>query len=220
VLNWDYSLVKNASIVNASLGQNGLITISDLDQGSYDLILQNGSYTSQISIEIEGAARVAADFEDPIAVEEGTWVNLANLSIGAVDYTWSAEGQNYTSFDFSHVFTLVGSNDIVLEATNEDCEEIKVKTIEVYAKTTGINDAPELEAARVYGQDNQVVIDLTGVVTFEGYSARVFNLLGQEIETVELTTSITKMDVKDSGNYFLIQLVQGQTQKVFKVLFN
>ena len=220
VLNWDYSLVKNASIVNASLGQNGLITISDLDQGSYDLILQNGSYTSQISIEIEGAARVAADFEDPIAVEEGTWVNLANLSIGAVDYTWSAEGQNYTSFDFSHVFTLVGSNDIVLEATNEDCEEIKVKTIEVYAKTTGIKDAPELEAARVYGQDNQVVIDLTGVVTFEGYSARVFNLLGQEIETVELTTSITKMDVKDSGNYFLIQLVQGQTQKVFKVLFN
>ena len=220
VLNWDYSLVKNASIVNASLGQNGLITISDLDQGSYDLILQNGSYTSQILIEIEGAARVAADFEDPIAVEEGTWVNLANLSIGAVDYTWSAEGQNYTSFDFSHVFTLVGSNDIVLEATNEDCEEIKVKTIEVYAKTTGIKDAPELEAARVYGQDNQVVIDLTGVVTFEGYSARVFNLLGQEIETVELTTSITKIDVKDSGKYFLIQLVQGQTQKVFKVLLN
>ena len=220
VLNWDYSLVKNASIVNASLGQNGLITISDLDQGSYDLFLQNGSYTSQILVEIEGAARVAADFEDPIAVEEGTWVNLANLSSGAVDYTWSAEGQNYTSFDLSHVFTLVGSNDIVLEATNEDCEEIKVKTIEVYAKTTGIKDAPELEAARVYGQDNQVVIDLTGVVTFEGYSARVFNLLGQEIETVELTTSITKIDVKDSGKYFLIQLVQGQTQKVFKVLLN
>lgn len=220
VVNWDYSLVKNASIVNASLGQNGLITISDLDQGSYDLILQNGSYTSQILIEIDGAARVVADFEDPIAVEEGTWVNLANLSIGAVDYTWSAEGQNYTSFDLSHVFRLVGTNDIVLEATNEDCEEIKVKTIEVYAKTTGIKDAPELEAARVYGQDNQLVIDLTGLATFEGYSARVFNLLGQEIETVELTTSITKIDVKDSGNYFLIQLVQGQTQKVFKVLFN
>ena len=38
---------------------------------------------------------MVADFENQVAVEEGTWVNLANLSTGAVNYEWTVEGQQY-----------------------------------------------------------------------------------------------------------------------------
>ncbi|MFT4968444.1 MAG: hypothetical protein ACI9O4_000173 [Chitinophagales bacterium] len=217
-INWDFSLESNTAIVEEAIAQNGVTNLANLETGAYNLVLQNGAYTIEILVEIDGAEVVTADFEDPIAVEEGTLVNLANLSTGAVDYTWSLEGLEYNNTDLSHVFTLVGQNEIVLSASNEDCVEDMIKTIEVYAKATGINDAPALEAANVYAQSNIIVIDLTGVVNADEYAARIFNLLGQEVYQGELTSSITKIEIKESGNYFFVQVVKGETQKVFKVV--
>ena len=217
-INWDFSLESNTAIVEEAIAQNGVTNLANLETGAYNLVLQNGAYTIEILVEIDGAEVVTADFEDPIAVEEGTLVNLANLSTGAVDYTWSLEGLEYNYTDLSHVFTLVGQNEIVLSASNEDCVEDMIKTIEVYAKATGIKDAPALEAANVYAQSNIIVIDLTGVANADEYAARIFNLLGQDVYQGELTSSLTKIEIKESGNYFFVQVVKGETQKVFKVL--
>jgi hypothetical protein len=52
----------------------------------------------------------------------------------------------------------------------------------------------------------------------EDYSAFIFNLLGQEVDVVEISSAITQVAVNDGGKYYFVQLVQGKTQKVFKVL--
>lgn len=217
-ISWNYELIKNGSTVSSSVYQNGLVTLNNLEKGTYTLELQQGNYNTSMDVVVDGAEQVVADFENPLAVEEGTWVNLANLSSGALNYEWTVEGQQYATQDLNHQFITPGQHEITLMSSNDDCQEVKSKFIEVLAKTTGITDAPELANANVYTKDNLIVIDLNGVENIEDYTAFVFNLLGQEVEVVEISSAITQVEVNDGGKYYFVQLVQGKTQKVFKVL--
>ena len=217
-IKWNYSVRNSSNIINAAIDQNGVVVIANLDKGNYTIELQQGSYSTSIDVNVEGAERVVADFENPVAVEEGTWVNLANLSTGAVNYEWTVEGQQYSTQDLNHQFITPGQHEIRLASSNDDCEEVKTKFIEVFAKSTGITDAHELANANVYTNDNIIVIDLNGVENIDDYTAFIFNLLGQEVDVVEITSSITQVEVNDGGKYYFVQLVQGKTQKVFKVL--
>jgi len=217
-IKWNYSVMSNSNIINAAIDQNGVVVIDNLDKGNYTIELQQGNFITSIDLLVEGAERVVADFENPVAVEEGTWVNLANLSSGAVNYEWTVEGQQYSTQDLNHQFVTPGQHEISLASSNGDCEEVKTKFIEVFAKSTGITDAQELANANVYANDNIIVIDLNGVENIDDYTAFIFNLLGQEVDVVEISSAITQVEINDGGKYYFVQLVQGKTQKVFKVL--
>jgi hypothetical protein len=217
-IKWNYSVMSSSNIINAAIDQNGVVVIDNLDKGNYSIELQHGNFITSIDLLVEGAERVVADFENPVAVEEGTWVNLANLSTGAVNYEWTVEGQQYSTQDLNHQFITPGQHEISLASSNGDCEEVKTKFIEVFAKSTGITDAHELANANVYTNDNIIVIDLNGVENIDDYTAFIFNLLGQEVDVVEISSAITQVEINDGGKYYFVQLVQGKTQKVFKVL--
>ena len=62
------------------------------------------------------------------------------------------------------------------------------------------------------------MIDFNGVEKIDDYTAFIFNLLGQEVDVVEISSAITQVEINDGGKYYFVQLVQGKTQKVFKVL--
>ena len=140
------------------------------------------------------------------------------MSNGAVDYTWTVEGQSFNAVDFIHTFNNPGTFDIILDASNEDCQERKVKTIEVAAKVTAIQNGVDLASAYVYTQNSTIVVDLSKLKLPTASSIEIYNLLGQSIYSNEVGNTIVKIDMRNTSAYYFVTLRNKDLQKVFKVL--
>ena len=215
---WDYNVEANNATLTSGTNMNGIVTLVGMQVGVYTLVLNQGAYVVDLPITINGALKITAEFENPTSIEQGNTIALANMSNGAVDYTWTVEGQSFNAVDFIHTFNNPGTFDIILDASNEDCQERKVKTIEVAAKVTAIQNAVDLASAYVYTQNSTIVVDLSKLKLPTASSIEIYNLLGQSIYSNEVGNTIVKIDMKNTSAYYFVTLRNKDLQKVFKVL--
>jgi len=217
-IDWNYDLTANGSSLYSGSDVNGLMLVSSLNEGVYNLVLNQGSFFVNVPVQLNGAARVTAEFESPLPIEVGQTISLSNMSNGASNYLWTVEGQSFNTLDFTHTFDTPGTFNIQLEASNEDCEASKIQTIQVAAKTTGIKDAGDLAQANVYAQNATIVVDLSKLKLPTASSIEIYNLLGQSIYANQVGNTIVRIDTKNTSAYYFVTIRNKELQKVFKVL--
>jgi hypothetical protein len=217
-IEWDYMLEANNSAITNGTQVNGLVTVDEIQEGVYTLVLNQGLYNVNVPVTVSGASTVYADFENPTAIEVGNTINLANFSSGGIDYLWLVEGQSFLAPSFTHTFNNAGTFNIVLEASNEDCEAVKTKTIQVNAKVTGIRDAGDLALTNVYTQNSTIVVDLSKLRLPNTSSLEIYNLLGQSIYSGKVGNTVVRIDTKNTSAYYFVTVRNKELQKVFKVL--
>lgn len=215
---WDYTLSSNGLPMQTINAASGAVTVNALEEGNYNLNFSFGNYSVDIPVEVLGLEKVNADFTSYNEVVVGTELTIANLSAGANSFEWYVEGLTTQNVDLTHTFSNIGLVDIVLTASNEDCEASKVKTIKVLDKTTGIRNVDLLAGASVYESNGAIVVDLTKVNLSSNTKVEVFNLLGQLIRSEEMGNTQLKMNMGDAKSYFFVKLTNQSKQKVFKIL--
>jgi hypothetical protein len=215
-LAWDVNIVGSNQTFNYFPHANNVLTLNNLDKGSYEINISYDNYSVFIPMEVAGAERVSADFTSVETIEVGEMLEVQNLSTGANTFTWTVDGQTYNNTNLQHIFNVEGVYEIELLASNNDCSASQIKTVEVASKTTATNELSSFENVNVYSQNATIFIDLSKMENSS--SVEIFNLLGQSLYKAKHTNSLVKFETKNTASYYLVVIQNDSKQKTFKVL--
>lgn len=180
---WNYE-VRDADnvMIDSGAAFNGVKTLDNLQGGIYTINLQdNYGYAFTKQVRLDAKEPVVAQFEvSEEALQVGKTLHFYDYSIGASNLLWNfGDGTilNATAFP-THHFTRPGVYEVLLTASNADCQETFSKTIEVIDIANGFGTINQ-DAARFFLDGNNLVVSIP--LINNNAHLRICNLLGQTI---------------------------------------
>jgi PKD repeat protein len=202
----------------------GTITVSNLPTQEYVVTVTHPSgYTAQEYITINSSNPINATISASstnVMVDE--MVSLTANANTATDYVWNFGDGNTQSGLSSvvHTYDAIGTYNVTLTASNNVCNDVAVKTINVTNTTTGINHNTANNLT-IYGQGELVVIEFN---QWGGDKADIFmyNALGQRVESlIGVSTIKGRQELTVAGivpGYYFIQVVSNGKIQGKKIL--
>lgn len=206
---WNYEVMDETNTVIDTGTINGVKTLDHLEKGNYTINLQDAfGYELTKEIYLDGKEPVEAQFEvSEEAVQAGEAVHLYDYSIGASDLTWNfGDGTVITNDAFpTHHFAQPGTYEVVLLASNDDCQQSFSKTIHVSDVASGIGQAQQ-DAVRFHASGTDLIVNVPALV--ESAQVQVFNLLGQAVHTENIpATSEQRIALEGKCQFCIVQII-------------
>ncbi len=119
-------------------------TIAGLLPGTYGVKVSGACTTPGHQVEITAPDEIIADFSVSSVLEEGQVLDLANLSTGAVHFSWDmGDGTVYSAVEPMHSYAAAGDYTITLTAgdvTTAGCSDVKTFDVEVTPASVGLEE--------------------------------------------------------------------------------
>jgi hypothetical protein len=192
---------------------SGTLTVSNLPAQEYVVTVTHPSgYSAQEYITVNGSSPINATINASATnVQIDEMISLTANATNANEYVWNfGDGNTQTgSANVVHAYDAAGTYNVTLTATNDVCNDIAVKTINVTNTTTGINGTAATNL-NIYGQGERVVIEFN---KWGGDKADIFmyNTLGQRMESLAGVSTLKgrqELYIADiKPGYYFIQVV-------------
>ena len=192
---------------------SGTVTVSNLPAQEYVVTVTHPSgYSAQEYITVNGSSPINATITASATnVQVDEMVSLTANTTNASEYVWNfGDGNTQTgSANVVHAYDAEGVYNVTLTATNNVCNDVAVKTINVTNTATSINGTAASNL-NIYGQGERVVIEFN---KWGGDKADIFmyNTLGQRMESLTGVSTLKgrqELYIADiKPGYYFIQVV-------------
>jgi len=226
---WGYELFDSAG---ALLQQDSNLTVpttlNNLAEGEHQLIITySQGHCPQVdqAISIDSPEEIVVLFETTEdSVTLGTTFEFKNLTTGADTYWWTFGDGEVSSLESPfHTYSEVGSYEVKLRASKQECFEELIQGFQVVADPTGIDGELTDNSPFLIYQTNagKLVIEYTGNES-ELVTLRWLDIAGRQVGQEKLTVNpgTSTIDISDfaTGTY-LLQLnwdAQQLTRKIIR----
>lgn len=214
---WNWILVdQQEQLIDIGADMNGIHIINGLKGGKYTLTLStNDGYHLTKKLIVPAKESVTADFFiTDYNTNEMNDVQLVNLSTGATDYQWNmGDGAIVTGVKHpQHRYTSEGIFEIKLKASNGECADDAMKSIEVSATPNGLQATVEKDLS-IYAANGSLIVENLGSINVS--ELFIHNVIGQSIyeKDVNVSNSVIKIKISDlvDGQYLVnLRMDNGQ----------
>lgn len=173
-------------------------SLQGMDPGVYSVAYSNGCTSGNLNMTLTPAYAVTALFQasnDTISIGSGGTIQFANYSSGATSYSWDfGDGSFESSYSPSHTYQLPGVYQVILIASNSNCQDSYSQTVMVIPNS--IRGYTGEAMTRIILQDNNTLLLIsttelsTGVITILDVSGkeivRMNTLSGTRTQSINL----------------------------------
>lgn len=220
---WDWTFPGGTP--SSSTEQNPVITYNEAGTYSVMLTASNPAGTSEVTqsqfIEIGANPTVGFSF-----AVDGNNVTFTNSSSNASSYEWEfGDANSTTSTDENPTFTYDGPGqyEVTLTATNDCGLAVSTQTVIIeLSSTIELDESAFQLSASPNPFAEQLLVNYELFTGFEQAELRVFNVLGEQISTVQLDAAIGTVsfenEITQSGVYFLQLSLDGKLGQALRVV--
>ena len=206
--NRDFVLVQGTT----TIATDYLVNLNqEVNAGDYTLTVNDAFGGNQVyDVTVSTDEMIEADLTvSAVDVQVGDLVSFENLTTNYSNVEWiigsitTISGVNNPTY----IFDEVGTYDVVLNVSNDDCADSKTVTIVVTNKTTSIIDVDGDQTIKIYSVGSEVVFEFTNA-TKNSAIVKIENTIGQRVFAGTISTDgIQRINVSDvSTAYYFVNL--------------
>lgn len=212
-INWDVCFVQNSAgqIVQTYTNINGSFSFSGLPEGSYLVIFQHGSYTTDKSVTLDGHQILSSINVPTTNGFTGEPIIFSAVANNADDYSWtfgdSSEISGVANPDYTYYEP--GTYTVTVISTNiYGCSDTATITVVINQGTS----VPEMNATdlRIFTQSKKLNIFFLAAMDVS-CAVEVYNLEGKQLLTTALSASSTSIDLHHlSSGMYVVAVTAGE----------